>query len=110
MHGLVNIGLGVETYCLTYPSVDDLLSILDAVIMHGEADFLDFHSRQGLRIAGMSNVNDFTMITPVELSLISRIWPEKVNILFDFVRAMIEVVHVERQKDIDDMVAYIRQL
>lgn len=79
MHGLVNAGLGVETYCLTYSSVDELLHILDTVIMDGEANFRDSRSRQGLRIAGMSNIDDFTMITPVELSLISRIWPEKVT-------------------------------
>lgn len=75
--------------------------------MNGKAGFLDDCGRQGLRIAGMSHVDDFAMITPVELSLISRIWPEKVNILFDFVKLVIEAVHAEKQEDIDDILAYI---
>lgn len=108
MRGLSNTMLGVQTYCFTYPSVDDLLRVLRNAVMNGEADFLDIHDRQGLRISGMSYIDDFTLITPLDLSLVSRIWPEKVNMLFDFVRGMIQAVHTEKQKEIVEMAGYIQ--
>lgn len=106
MHGLSNALLDVKTYYFTYPTVEDLLYTLNNVFINDGANFVDIHGCQGLRIAGMFNVDDFTLITPLELSLVSRIVPEKVNILFDFVLGMIEAVHVEKQEDIAEIAVY----
>lgn len=100
VHGLSNALLEVKTYYFTYPTVEDLLYTLNNVFMNDGANFIDIHGCQGLRIAGMFNIDDFLLITPSV--------PEKVNILFDFVLGMIEVVHVEKQDDIAEMAVYSR--
>lgn len=99
--------LAMETHCFAYPSVEALLQQVNAANQDGNVDYIDAAGRQGLRIAGMFHIDDFRMITPLELCLISRIWPEKVHMLFAFVEEMLEEVHLQKQEDLDEMISYI---
>lgn len=99
----------MKTYCFKYPSVDDLLQQLRSVGPTGDVEFTDVQGRQGLRIAGMYDIDDFTRITPLDLCLVSRVWPEKISILFALVEEMIHTVHSERRKDIDNMTTLLRE-
>lgn len=83
--------------------MDDLLRRLRSVGPTGDVEFIDVQGRQGLRIAGMYDIDDFTNITPLDLCLVSRVWPEKISVIFALVEEMIHAAHLERQKDIDDM-------
>lgn len=89
---------------MDYPTVDDLLRQLDtSEIAQGDLSYIDQKGRQGLRIAGMSYIDDFTMLSPVELSIITRILPEKVGILYNRVSEMIQCVHDENKEDIESV-------
>lgn len=96
----------LATYYFDYPSVDDLLS---NIYLDGNFDFIDARGRQGLRIAGMINVDDFTMISPLDLCLVSRIQPEKVVVLFALVEKTIEAVHQEKKEEISDIKEYTQR-
>lgn len=89
--------------------MDDLLLRLRSVGPTGDVEFTDVQGRQGLRVAGMYNLDDFTRITPLELCLVSRVWPEKISILFSLVEEMMHAVHSERQEDIYDMTAILQE-
>lgn len=93
----------IDTYYFTYPAVDDLLQLLDTVLGDDGRHFIDDRERQGLRIAGLTNVDDFVLISPVDLCLVSRIWPEKVNLLFAFAKDMIDDVHFEERRVIREV-------
>lgn len=56
----------------------------------------------------MSNVDDFTLLSPVDLSLVSFIVPEKISVLYNTVTKMIDWVHEENKSDIES-VGRIRQ-
>lgn len=61
-----------------------------------------------MRIAGMSNIDDFMLLSPVDLSIVSLIVPEKITVLYEMVKKLIEQVHEENSDDIDS-VRNIRQ-
>lgn len=89
--------------------MDVLLQLLDTVVGDDGRDFIDTRGRQGLRIAGLTNVDDFILISPVDLCLVSRIWPEKVNTLFAFAKDMIEDTHFE-ERDIIREIENLRNI
>lgn len=100
---LSNTTMEIDTYYFTYPAVDDLLQLLDTVLGDDGRHFIDDRGRQGLRIAGLTNIDDFVLISPVDLCLVSRIWPEKVNLLFAFAKDMIDDVHFEERRVIREV-------
>lgn len=51
----------------------------------------------------MSYIDDFTMLSPVELSIVTRILPEKVSTLYNHVSEMIQCVHDENKEDIESI-------
>jgi hypothetical protein len=87
--------------------VDDLLQRLNDANLTDDDNFLDAKDCQGLHRARMFNIDDFGMITPTELCLISRIWPEKVSVIFTFVKDMLDEVHAEKQEYIVEMESYL---
>lgn len=56
----------------------------------------------------MSNIDDFMLLSPVDLSIVSLIVPEKITVLYEMVKKLIEQVHEENSDDIDS-VRNIRQ-
>lgn len=56
-----------------------------------------------MRIAGMSNIDDFALLSPVDLSLVSLIVPEKISVVYSTARKMIDWVHEENKSDIESM-------
>lgn len=58
---------------------------------------------QGLRIAGMSNLDDFALLSPMDLSIVSLIVPEKVSMVYNMVKKLIEQVHEENKHDIGSL-------
>lgn len=90
----------LDLYPFEYPSVEELLQQLDlSETNEGDPPFIDQRGRQGLRIAGMSHVDDFTMMSPVQLSIISAIVPEKISILYSLVWRIIKSVHNNYKED-----------
>lgn len=61
-----------------------------------------------MRIAGMLNIDDFMLLSPMDLSIISLIVPEKIIVLYGMVKKLIDQVHEENSDDIDS-VRRIRQ-
>lgn len=88
--------------------MDDLLQLLDTVLGDDGLPFIDARGRQGLRIAGLTHIDDFTLISPLELCLVSRVWPEKVNTLFTYAEDMLHDVHFEERKVIAEMKEYMK--
>lgn len=87
--------------------MDDLLQLLDTIRGDDGLAFINARGRQGLRVAGITHIDDFTFISPLDLCLVSRIWPEKVNVLFTYAEDMIEDVHFEERKMIAEMKEYM---
>lgn len=56
-----------------------------------------------MRIAGMSNIDNFALLSPVDLSLVSLIVPEKISVVYSTARKMIDWVHEENKSDIESM-------
>lgn len=56
-----------------------------------------------MRIAGMSNIDNFALLSPVDLSLVSLIVPEKISMVYSTARKMINWVHEENKSDIESM-------
>lgn len=110
MPDLPTTALLVETYCFEYPSVDDLLQLLDTILGNDGLPFIDAHGCQGLRIAGLTHIDDFTFISPLDLCLVSRVWPEKVKILFAYAEDMIDDVHFGERKMIAEIKEYMEAL
>lgn len=102
--GLSSQVLNVETYAYNYPTVQGLLLQLDlSRVAEGNPPFITQREVQGLRIAGMSNVDDFMLLSPMDLSIVSLIVPEKITILYNMARKLIEQVHKENRGDIESL-------
>lgn len=56
-----------------------------------------------MRVAGMSNVDDFVLLSPMDLSIVSLVVPEKISVLYDMVEILIEQAHEENRDDIDSV-------
>lgn len=56
-----------------------------------------------MRIAGISNIDDFTLLSPMDLSLVSLIVPEKISVLYKTVEKLIDWVHEENRSDIESI-------
>lgn len=54
-------------------------------------------------------MDDFMLLSPVDLSLISQVTPEKTIVLYDAAMKMIEQVHEENKEDVES-ITYIRKL
>lgn len=89
-----------QTYALDYPSIEELLAILDAND-DGTGGFLDLKLQQEMRIAGMENVDDLAMISEKILYLSTDIPPEKIQTIFFFGKEMIDAVHEKYRIDIE---------
>lgn len=51
----------------------------------------------------MSNIDNFALLSPVDLSLVSLIVPEKISVVYSTARKMIDWVHEENKSDIESM-------
>ncbi|KAF9464230.1 hypothetical protein BDZ94DRAFT_1354740 [Collybia nuda] len=96
----------IETHAFDYPGLDEILQRLDSQVdaVGGcGLPYIDDRGIQGLRVAGMVNADDFTMLSPVDMSIISRIVPEKISVLYRFVEKIIEQVHEVKKEDIESL-------
>lgn len=91
-----------ETYALEYPTIEELLALLDAN-HHGTGVFLAAELLVEMRLAGMKHVDDLMMISEQNLYLSTRISPEKIQTIFDLGKMMINAVHERHKTDIVDL-------
>lgn len=89
-----------ETYALDYPSIDELLMLLDAK-NNSTGGFLELHRE--LRLAGMSFIDDLAMISERTLYLSANITPEQTQGIFSCGREMIDTVHENHKVEIKEM-------
>jgi len=92
-HLLDNHPLMVETYPLTYPTV---------VVGYAGLTLADV---EVINIAGVHHADDFTLVSPQNLCMSTRIAPEKMLALYFWARRTISHVHAEKQGWIQELKA-----
>lgn len=97
-----------ETYALDYPTIEDLLALLDAN-NHGTGEFLTVELHNEMRLAGMIYVDDLAMVSEKVLYLGGKILPEKIQAIFLCGKEMITTVHEKHESEILDLKAMREQ-
>lgn len=100
--GLSGHGLDMETFPFSYPSIQELLSQLDASQAGGtrhryESYLLTLHSSR------MKYVDDLTMISERDLYLASGIPPGRIRSIYDRARVMMSDVYTKNEEAILEM-------
>lgn len=89
--------LYVETYAFIYPSL--LLDLPEGY------DGVESGEIEVIHCAGVQNADDFTFLSPLNLSLASGIAPTKIAALYHWAEEMIAKVHEEQKESIAELKA-----
>jgi hypothetical protein len=98
LHVLGSYHFELETYAFKYPKVETLLDNLSP-----DSELLDAEEHEVLHTAGVEYADDFTLISPLNLCLSTKIGPEQICFLYTWIEQVIAQVHKENQDFIDEI-------